>query len=125
LGVAGVLTATVATFAKDPSVKEIMARLHKGANAPLFKLKKDLQAPQPNWDEIQKTTKEFVALGAALSKNEAPAGDQGSWQKLTKQYAEGARSMDDAAQKKNTQGALAAQGKLVGMCAACHKTHRQ
>src|SRR4051795_1452459 len=70
--------------AKDPTIKEVMGKLHKGANAPLQQVKKDLQGGNPDWDEIQTITKEFVTLGTALGKNEPPTGDKASWDKLTK-----------------------------------------
>jgi hypothetical protein len=110
--------------AKDPTIKEIMTRLHKGANAPLFRLKKELQAPQPDWGDVQKTTREFASLGAALEKDEPPRGGKESWAKLTREYAGSARTLDEAAQRKDKPAALAAQARLAGTCMACHKAHR-
>ncbi len=122
--VAVVLVSVPGTDAKDPTIKEIMGKLHKGANAPIGLLKKDLQEDDPDWPEIQKTTKEFVTLGAALGKNDPPKGDADSWKKLTKQYFDNAKILDDAAKKKDKSGALSAQAKLAGSCLACHKAHR-
>jgi hypothetical protein len=110
--------------AKDPTVKEIMTRLHKGANAPLFRLKKELQAGQPNWGDIQNTTKEFATLGVALEKDDPPRGGKESWARLTREYAGSARTLDEAAQRKDKPAALAAQTRLAGSCMACHKAHR-
>jgi cytochrome c553 len=110
--------------AKDPTVKEIMGKLHKGASAPLGLVKRDLQDDNPNWPEIQRLTHEFVVLGAALGKNPPPKGDKDSWAKLARQYFDDAKAMDDAAQRKDKAGSLAAQGRLAGSCAACHKAHR-
>ena len=110
--------------AKDPTIKEIMGKLHKGANAPIGLIKKDLQEDDPDWDEIKKMTKDFVTLGAALGKNEPPMGETDSWKKLTKKYYDNAKALDDAAKGKDKRGALSAQAKLAGSCAACHRAHR-
>jgi cytochrome c556 len=109
---------------KAPTIKEVMAKLHKGANAPLGQVKKDLQADKPDWKEVQKLTKDFVILGAALAKNDPPKGEKGSWERLAKSYFDDSKTMDDAATKEDKAGTLAAQGKLAGSCMACHKAHR-
>jgi hypothetical protein len=110
--------------AKDPTVKEVMARLHKGANCPLIQVKRELQAAQPDWADVQRTSREFVVLGAALARNPPPKGSRDSWSKLTKQYLDTAQALDGAAQRKNKGAGLAAQGRLAASCAACHKAHR-
>src|SRR5260221_458329 len=51
---------------KTPSIKDVMGKLHKGAMAPLAKLKTALKSESPNWTAIEKSTKDFVILGAAL-----------------------------------------------------------
>src|SRR5262245_48352457 len=93
--------------AKDPSIKEIMGKLHKGANAPLGILKRDLQSDDPPWLEIQKVSRDFLILGAALSKNAPPKGDKDSWAKYARQYYDNAKALDDAAQRKDRANALA------------------
>jgi hypothetical protein len=114
------------TFAEDkiPTIKEIMDRLHKGANPPIILIKRSLQSGDPDWEEIQKQTKEFVDLGKALGKNDPPMGDKASWTKLAKQYLENAKGMDAAAQKNDKRETLRYQAKLAGSCTTCHKTHR-
>src|SRR5437899_2533849 len=62
----------VAQDDKAPTIKQVMGKLHKGAKAPIAQLKTQLSAPSPNWESIQKTTKDFVILGAALAKNDPP-----------------------------------------------------
>jgi len=122
LGLTALFTGPAA--AKDPTIKEVMARLHKGANCPLILVKKELQGAQVDWDDVQKTSKEFVVLGGALAKNNPPRGARDSWTKLTRQYLEAAQALDAAAKKKDKTAALAAQAKLAGSCASCHKAHR-
>jgi hypothetical protein len=126
-GVIGIAIIAIGpTFAEDkiPTIKEIMDRLHKGANPPIILIKRSLQSGDPDWEEIQKQTKEFVDLGKALGKNDPPMGDKASWTKLTKQYLENAKGMDAAAQKNDKRETLRYQAKLAGSCTTCHKIHR-
>ena len=107
-----------------PAIKDIMAKLNKGPTSLCPTLGKQLKENAPNWDTIQKETKEFVGLAESLGKNEPPKGDKTNWATLTRDYAANARSLDTAAQKKDSPGAIAAHGKLAGACATCHKAHR-
>jgi hypothetical protein len=124
LAIVGLSLSPDGANAKDPGIKEIMGKLHKGANAPLGVLKRDLQSDEPPWPEIQKVSREFLILGAALGKNPPPKGDKDSWAKFARQYYDNAKALDDAAQKKDKPGALAAQARIAGSCNACHNAHR-
>ena len=76
LSVVGLLLSPHDAQAKDPTIKEIMGKLHKGANAPLGVLKRDLQSDDPPWPEIQRVSREFLIHGAALYKNTPPKGER-------------------------------------------------
>lgn len=122
-----VLGATVLAASKDdqtPTIKEVMEKLHKGGNSHLAKLKKALKAESPDWKPIQKSTKEFAELGAALPKNEAPKGDQESYKKLADAYAANAKDMDEAAKQEDLAATKAALSKVSASCKACHTAHR-
>lgn len=108
-----------------PSIKEVMARLHKGENPPIAAIKKHLQSEPPNWAEVQKLSHEFATLTATLSSSTPPKGDKASWASLTKGYADTARELDAAAQKKDKTASLAARDKLAAACTNCHKAHRK
>ena len=107
-----------------PSIKEVMVKLHKGANAPLGKIGGALKSDTPDWDAVQKLTKDFVILGASLEKNDPPKGDAASWKTLADQYYADSKALDDAAQAKDRDAAIAAQKKLGGSCKACHTAHK-
>jgi cytochrome c556 len=115
---------TVLAEEKVPTIKEIMDKLHKGANPPIILIKRNLQSADPDWEEIQKQTKDFAEMVAALEKNDPPKGDKGSWTRLTRQYIANAKAMDAAAQKMDKRETLKAQAKLAGSCTTCHKAHR-
>lgn len=125
LGVGILVFEPVGAANKALTVKEIMKKLHKGPDAPLALVKRGLQADQPDWEEIQKTTRDFAVLGEALAKNDPPKGGKDSWEKLCKEYADSAKAMDEAARKKDSTGALAGQKILAGSCSTCHKAHRK
>jgi hypothetical protein len=130
---AGMILVTLGLFAavsavaedeKTPTIKEVMGKLHKGANAPIAKLKTALKSDSPDWDSIQKTTKDFVILGAALAKNDPPKGEAASWKKQADTYFANAKALDDAASDKDLAAARAAHQKLSASCKACHSAHK-
>jgi len=124
MGLAVSWTQSSAEDDKDPSIKEIMTKAHKGGNSLLFTVGKELKAADPDWEEVQKKTKELVKLGTSLGKNEPSKGEKESWEKLTKLYLDTAKQLDKSAQAKEKSKAVAAQTKLTKMCAACHKAHK-
>jgi hypothetical protein len=110
---------------KPPSIKEVMARLNKpGGLYPT--ISKALKADTPDWDEIRLEAKTFVKLADALGKDTPPAGDASSWAKLTKAYADHARALEDAADKKDRAAANTARAGLGGeTCKSCHSAHKK
>lgn len=119
------MCAVLADDTKTPTIKEVMDKLHKGANAPLATVGRGLKADTPDWPKLQKETKNFVILGAALAKNTPPRGGKESWEKLALNYFNNAKALDDAVQKENKDDAEAAYAKIRGSCMACHRAHRK
>lgn len=86
-------------------------------------LKKDLDAAQPNWDD--------VALHAALL-NESGyllmddgRCPDGTWAKAAKALQAASASVLEKAEKKDAEGAKAAFKELTsGSCAVCHEAHK-
>jgi hypothetical protein len=123
IGLAGALDAQ---DAKPPTIKEIMGKLNKGPNSLCPSIGKDLRADEPKWDDIQKEAKEFATFAEELPKRNPPRGDKANWEKLAKAYAENAKGLDAAAQKKDKPAAQAVHRRLADMknCNACHDAHR-
>jgi cytochrome c556 len=109
---------------ETPSIKDVMGKLHKGANSPLGLLKAELKSASPDWDKIQKSTKDFVILGASLAKNDPPKGDVASYKALATNYFNNSKALDDAAQAKDAAAAKAAFNKLSASCKECHTAHK-
>ena len=118
------LTAGLAGAGKLRTVKEIMGKLNKGPNALTPTLKRGLKEDQPDWPQLQAQSKEYATLSAELAKLSPPRGDKTSWDKLTKEYAEAAKSLETATTKKDKDAALAAHAQLNKACSACHKAHK-
>jgi hypothetical protein len=124
--VLSIFTAALLAAAQDektPTIKDVM-KLHKGANAPLGKLGKALKSESPDWKDIQKSTKDFVVLGASLEKNDPPKGDKSSWKKFADGYLADAKALDEAAKAEDKSAAQKAHGKIAASCKACHVAHK-
>jgi hypothetical protein len=109
---------------KPPSIKEVMGKLNKGPDCVKSVLTKELKADPPNWQAIQKQSKEYVQGTEALEKATPKKGDKESWTKLTKAYHESAVALETAAQSKDKNAAVAANTKLGTSCMSCHREHR-
>ncbi len=109
---------------ETPSIKDVMGKLHKGANSPLAQLKTQLKSASPDWDKVQKSTKDMVILGASLAKNDPPKGEAASYKALATAYFQNAKAIDDAAQSRDKSATDAALKKLTASCKACHSAHK-
>jgi cytochrome c556 len=108
---------------KTPTIKEVMTKLHRGADCLRARLGKALKAEAPAWDDVQQQTKEFARLAEALGKNRPPQGDKASWERLADEFGKQAKAMNEAAEKKSKAEVQATLAKL-GNCATCHKAHK-
>jgi len=120
----GALALSQGNAQDGPSIKDIMTKAHKGGNAILAVVGKELKGANPDWSTVEKQSKDLVGLGASLAKAEPPKGDKDSWKKLTADYLDHAKQLQQAAADKNKKEATAQHGKLSSSCAACHKTHK-
>src|SRR5207245_9791175 len=72
-------------LAKDDEIKDV-----KGCMAFQGKVRKDvpelIKAKDPNWEEVQKQTKDWVAMAETLCKQKPPKGSDESWQTQTTKY---------------------------------------
>ena len=108
---------------KDLDTETIMKKLN-GKTGTHKVVGKALDAGTPDWAALSTQTKTYAELAAALCKNKPEKGDQKSWDKLCKEYAEAAADLNKAAGKKDKDAAKTAFGKLKESCDACHENHR-
>jgi hypothetical protein len=109
---------------KDPSIKEIMTKAHKGGDSLLATVGRELKADEPDWADARQKTQELGSLAMALGRHDPPQGQKESWVMRTNQYLVTAKVLDTSVQNKDRKSALAAHQKLRKLCADCHKAHR-
>jgi hypothetical protein len=109
---------------KVPEVAEIMEKAHQTKKGLRAQIEAEGKKPKPDWDALQKKTKEYAELAEALPKNEPPKGDKKSWEKLAKEFAAEVKSLDEAAKKKNAKDLLEVNKKLGAKCDNCHDAHQ-
>jgi cytochrome c556 len=109
---------------KKPTIDEIMKKVNHSKNGLHKKVGEGLKAATPSWDELQKQMKEYTKMCDGLSKNDPPKGDKKNWEKLAKEYAENAKKLQDAIDKKDKDAANKAHSTIGKSCKACHDAHR-
>jgi len=125
LAIVAVAVPVVAAVEDTPTIETVMQKLHKGkAQSQFAKLKKQSEARPPDWEAIQKSTKDFVILGAALEKNDPPRGEKASWKTQADKYFANSKAMDDAASAKDLAGFQAAHKSIGASCKSCHDAHQ-
>ena len=107
-----------------PSIAEIMQQAHRCRDAYILHVRNQLAKPDPDWQEVEKRSKDLVRMGQLLSLNKPPRGSQETWELLTSVYVARASLLGDAAQNKDKESALLHQKKLSSMCVTCHQAHR-
>ena len=126
LAIVAVAIPVVAAVDDTPTIEAVMQKLHKGkAQSQFARLKKQAEARPPEWEAIQKSTKDFVILGAALEKNDPPRGEKAAWKKQADQYFATSKAMDDAATAKDLEKFQAAHKAIGASCKSCHDSHQK
>jgi len=119
-----VVTGAVASQDKTPDISTIMKKLNGKAKGLHGKAKVELNAASQNWEDLAKLSKEYRKLAESLGKNDPPKGEKASWEKLTKQYVDNVKKLDEAIGKKDKDAALKAHGAISKSCKACHDAHQ-
>ena len=110
---------------EKPTIKQIMAKLHKGAQAPLKGVQGEMKKETPDWAKVEANAIIIDKFGAYLPKTKAPKGEQADYEKLANAYAKSAKSLRDAAEDKELTKAKDATKKLGASCKSCHSAHRE
>ena len=111
---------------KASELKETMKKIGDGSSGLFTKLGRELRDEEPVWDDARTMSREIVRLSSGLGKLTPPQGDQASWQKQTKAFAESVASLDREVVKRDRSTAFAAWKKMeTQTCMTCHKVHRK
>src|SRR5262245_37176211 len=108
----------------DFTIKQVMAKAHKGGDALLSKLGKQLNSADIPWKEVDEEAEELVKLGKALAANKPKKGDEASWKEQTAKYTDNAKALEKAAHKMDKNAAQTSFKSLKGSCKACHDNHK-
>jgi cytochrome c556 len=100
----------------------------KGCMAFQGKVREDmpelLKAKNPDWPEVKKQTKDWVAMADTLGKQKPPRGSDESWKTQTTKYLGLVKDVDAAAEKKDLDGMKKGLGIINNSCRGCHTQHR-
>ncbi len=109
---------------KELSIKQIMNKAHKGGDALLTKLGKELNSDDIPWKDVDSQAEELIKLGKALGANKPKKGDDASWKEHTTKYTANAKALEKAAHKMDKDAAKKSFASLKGSCKGCHDNHR-
>jgi len=126
MAVAALLTAAVAYFGSASAADDV--KDVKGCMAFQNKVRGDLgkmvKAKDPKWDEVQKSTKDWVKIAESIGTFKPPKGTDDSWKEQTGKYLTNVKAVDAAAEKKDVDGVSKGLATIMGSCAGCHSQHR-
>lgn len=127
LVVAGCAFAASGVFAADektPTIKDCMK--FQGKNGLANKVGEAAKAEK--WDDAQKASADLFKLGQAMTKNTPPqnADKKDMWEKVTKEFCEKTKAVDDAAKAKKAEDVSKAVTALLDnkTCGGCHGTFK-
>jgi cytochrome c556 len=100
----------------------------KGCMAFQGKLRKEvpdlLKAKNPDWDKVQKESKDWVAMADTLGKQKPPRGTHESWKRQTDKYLGLVKDVDAAAQNKDLDAMKKSMATIGMSCGGCHSQHK-
>ncbi len=105
---------------KLPDIAEIMKKGHAKSDGYIAKIKD--ASKDGKWEDANKYAKDFAILGDALGKNKVPKGDEKSWEKLTKKYADNTKLVLKGTEDKDVKAVNKGLGGIN--CGECHKEHK-
>lgn len=119
----GLLSVGYALTADNP-IEDIMVKaMKKGGLRQQITIEVDKDSP--NWELIQKKSKELTKCCTELCKQSPPKGDPESWKKLTEALADNVKKVDESINKKDQANAKLTLKKINGSCKTCHDAHRE
>ena len=123
LGLIAMLATVGAASTADDKVPDISTIMSKSFGKGGLKMTIATDVKGEKWEDAAKLAKDFEELGSALGKNKPPKGDPKSWDDLTKKFAESAKAVHEAADKKDPKAVKDAMATIN--CGNCHKAHKQ
>ena len=124
LGAAACLSLNVAWAREVSAIEKIMEKgFNKGGLR--HQMSSEIDKDSPNWEKVQKNSKEFTKLCNELGQQTPPKGEADHWKKMTQTMAKDAQQLEDLAGKKDLASAKTTMNKINGSCKSCHDVHRE
>jgi cytochrome c556 len=98
---------------KNQAIKELMVKSHRGENAPLSRLAKQVKAENPDWQSVKDNVAKLREMSTALAKFKKNSAGQ-------KDYAKGVDGLMAAMEKKDREALTVAHRMLMQSCSGCH-----
>jgi cytochrome c556 len=109
------LAGSAAADKKEPTMKELMAKTHKGDNSPLMRIDRQLRSDDPAWTDVRKDVAALMIVSDRLAK-----GDGGGYRNPAL-YIKGMKALDAAAKKEDKPASATAFSQVKASCMSCHK----
>ena len=105
------------------STKKVMDKVHVGKQSLLSVVNKDLRKAEPDWKSDAENLTEIIRLMSMLTKQKPLRGSQAAWDKLVRDYVDGATAARQNVKEHRQQPARAALEKVRSTCEDCHDNH--
>ncbi len=105
------------------STKHVMDKVHVGKQSLLSVVNNDLRLAEPDWKSDEKNLTEIIRLMSMLTRQKPPRGSQKDWDKLLRDYVDGAKAARQNVKEHKLQPGRAALEKVILTCEECHDNH--
>ena len=105
------------------STKKVMVKVHVGKQSLLSVVNKDLRKAEPDWKSDDENLTEIIRLMSMLTKQKPLTGSQKAWDKLVRDYVDGAKAARQNVNEHRLLPARAALEKVRSTCDECHDNH--
>jgi hypothetical protein len=105
------------------STKKVMDKAFFGKLSLLAVVNKDLRKAEPDWKGDEENLTEIIHLMSMLTRQKPPRGSQVAWDKLVRDFVDGAKAARQNVKEHRLEPARAALEKARATCEECHDNH--
>ncbi len=105
------------------STKKVMDKVALGKQSLLSVVNRDLGKAEPDWKSDEENLTEVIRLMSMLTRQNPPRGSQEGWDKLVRDFVDGAKAARENVKWHRLRPALAALEKVRATCEECHENH--
>jgi hypothetical protein len=105
------------------STKKVMDKIALGKRSLLSVVNNDLRKAEPDWKSDEENLAEVIRLMSMLTRQKPPKGSQEAWDKLVRDFVDGAKAARQHVKEHRLESARAALEKMRSTCEECHDNH--